>query len=354
MRHQFHEFTLSGSASDSSVTRFVMIRVIGVFECAALLFSLLIPVAHIYAQTQADMNSQTRAECVQADSELNKTYEALLTKLPDAERKQKLKESQRAWLAFRDSEAAFAADQARGGSMAPTIRYETMTELTQQRIKQLKTTVAEGAASGGKGASTTTPSASPDSDIEPEGSPTGEKIRDISPNKKFAMRILYEADIVQEDPEKISSETIKAIELVSHPSKKVVAQLLPSDDVGAHYENIRLVWSPDSKWCAFYYNSPRVGYTSVYRHQRADKFVSVTKPEDLSVHVEGDVRNEYIRPLRWARPGVLLLEQLSLFQGGDEVEYQLTAGLDPKAGKFGILSKKKLPPEVRQKEDYWP
>src|SRR6266540_3206616 len=255
MRHQFHEFTLSGSASDSSVTRFVMIRVIGVFECAALLFSLLIPVAHIYAQTQADMNSQTRAECVQADSELNKTYEALLTKLPDAEGKEKLKQSQRAWLAFRDSEAAFAADQARGGSMAPTIRYETMTELTQQRIKQLKTTVAEGAASGGKGASTTTPSASPDSDIEPEGSPTGEKI---------------------------SSETIKAIELVSHPSKKVVAQLLPSDDVGAHYENIRLVWSPDSKWCAFYYNSPRVGYTSVYRHQRADKFVSVTKPEDLS------------------------------------------------------------------------
>src|SRR6266540_3247542 len=116
MRHQFHEFTLSGSASDSSVTRFVMIRVIGVFECAALLFSLLIPVAHIYAQTQADMNSQTRAECVQADSELNKTYEALLAKLPDAESKQKLKESQRAWLAFRDAEAAFAADQARGGS----------------------------------------------------------------------------------------------------------------------------------------------------------------------------------------------------------------------------------------------
>ncbi|PYI62415.1 MAG: hypothetical protein DMF07_13640 [Verrucomicrobia bacterium] len=44
--------------------------------------------------------------------------------------KQKLKESQRAWLAFRDAEAAFAADQLRGGSMAPTIRYETMAELT--------------------------------------------------------------------------------------------------------------------------------------------------------------------------------------------------------------------------------
>jgi hypothetical protein len=38
-----------------------------------------------------------------------------LAKLPDAEGKEKLKQSQRAWLAFRDAEAAFAADQARGG-----------------------------------------------------------------------------------------------------------------------------------------------------------------------------------------------------------------------------------------------
>src|SRR5215475_10829138 len=186
-----------------------------------------------------------------------------------------------------------------------------------------------------------------------EESPTAEKIRDISPNKKFAMRILYDAEAEQEDPEKIDSTTINAIELVSLPSKKVVAQLLASDDVGTHYENIRLVWSPDSKWCAFYYNDPRVGYTSVY-WQRSDKFVPVTKRQDLSVHVEGDVRNEYIRPLRWARPGVLLLEQLSLFHEGDEVEFQLNAGLDPKTGNFRILSKKKLPPDVREKEDYWP
>ena len=85
------------------------------------------------------MNTQARAEFEQADAELNKTYEALLTRLPDAGSKEKLKQSQRAWLAFRDAEAAFVADQARGGSMASTIRYETMKELTQQRIKQLNT-----------------------------------------------------------------------------------------------------------------------------------------------------------------------------------------------------------------------
>jgi uncharacterized protein YecT (DUF1311 family) len=65
-------------------------------QCAALLISLLIPVAQISAQTQAAMNAQARAQFEKADAELNKTYEALLTKLPDAASKQKLKESQRA------------------------------------------------------------------------------------------------------------------------------------------------------------------------------------------------------------------------------------------------------------------
>jgi uncharacterized protein YecT (DUF1311 family) len=112
-------------------------------QCAAPLISLLISVAHIHAQTQAAMNAEARADFVKVDAELNKTYEALLTKLPDAEAKQKLKESQRAWLAFRDAEAAFAADEAHGGSMAPTIRHETMAELTQQRIKHLKSHLEE-------------------------------------------------------------------------------------------------------------------------------------------------------------------------------------------------------------------
>src|SRR6266545_760699 len=99
-------------ALTGNVMRFLI--VLGGCTIAAILASLLIP--QIHAQTQAAMNAQVRAEFEQADAELNKTYEALLAKLPDAESKQKLKESQRAWLAFRDAEAAFAADQARGGS----------------------------------------------------------------------------------------------------------------------------------------------------------------------------------------------------------------------------------------------
>jgi uncharacterized protein YecT (DUF1311 family) len=76
-------------------------------RCAALLISFFLSVAHIYAQTQAAVNAQARAGFAQADAELNKIYEALLAKLPDAEGKEKLKQSQRAWLAFRDAEAAF-------------------------------------------------------------------------------------------------------------------------------------------------------------------------------------------------------------------------------------------------------
>ena len=187
-----------------------------------------------------------------------------------------------------------------------------------------------------------------------------EKIRDVSPDKKFAMRIRYDAETNKQliegekaNAEKIFSETIKAIDLVSLPSKQVVANLLPDEELGggSNYDDITLVWSPDSKWCAFYWNFPRVGYTTVYR-QRGEKFVELNKPEDLKVDVKGDVRNEYIRPLRWTKPGVLVLEQLSIFRGGeiDDAKFQFTASFDEKSGKFRVISKKKLHPDVK-KED---
>jgi uncharacterized protein YecT (DUF1311 family) len=99
---------------------------------------LIVPVVLLCAQTQSEMNAQARAEFERADAELNKTYNALLARLPDAESKQKLQDSQRAWIAFRYAEALFAADQVRGGSAAPVLRYTSMTQSTEQRIKQLK------------------------------------------------------------------------------------------------------------------------------------------------------------------------------------------------------------------------
>ena len=106
----------------------------------ALLIAVLVafPTSHANAQTQAEMNRQAAKDFEKADAKLNSTYAALLAKLPDADSKRKLKESQRAWIAFRDAEAAFAADQFRGGSAAPVLRSTSMTETTEQRIKQLK------------------------------------------------------------------------------------------------------------------------------------------------------------------------------------------------------------------------
>ena len=111
---------------------------VALVKCAALLILVFIPVAHIHAQTQAEMNAQARKDFERVDAELNSTYAALMAKLPDADSKRKLKESQRAWIAFRDAEAAFAADQFRGGSAAPVLRWTSMTQTTEQRIRQFK------------------------------------------------------------------------------------------------------------------------------------------------------------------------------------------------------------------------
>src|SRR5437870_12014846 len=130
-------------------------------QCAALLISLLIPLTQIHAQTQAAMNAQARADFQRADADLNKTYQSVLAKLPTVESKQKLREAQRAWVVSRDAEAARAAKEADGGSMAPTLRYETMTHLTRERIKELTNMADHGSQSGPKlaaGSATTSPS----------------------------------------------------------------------------------------------------------------------------------------------------------------------------------------------------
>ena len=72
--------------------------------------------SHATAQSQAEMNRQAAKDFEKVDAELNSPYAALMAKLPCAKSKQKLTESQRAWLAFRDAEAAFVADQERGGN----------------------------------------------------------------------------------------------------------------------------------------------------------------------------------------------------------------------------------------------
>jgi len=202
-----------------------------------------------------------------------------------------------------------------------------------------------------------------------------EKIQDISPDKRFAMRIRYDAEMYRKMfpaeksdagnasaalergiKEQYFFTTIKAVALVSLPEKAVVAEL-PWDGSA---EQLKLVWSPDSKWCALYAETARWGLSWVY-YLRGDQFVPLSEKEQaeadnegnergswvapLEIDVEGDVRREWLKPIRWVKPGVLLLEQSVIFRGADagEASYRLTAAFDEKTGKFRIVSKKKVP-----------
>jgi uncharacterized protein YecT (DUF1311 family) len=173
-------------------------------QCAAQLISLFIFVAHICAQTQAAMNAEARADFVRADADLNKTYKAVLAKLGDTDSKQKLREAQRAWLASRDAEAARAAKEAEGGSMAPTLRYEAMTDLTQKRIKELKAMLDHGGESEPKSVATDTPAA-------PASTPTA------SPNPSSLIHGFVKTFLVFPDTESPNGRYAVAWGLPKHP-----------------------------------------------------------------------------------------------------------------------------------------
>jgi hypothetical protein len=166
----------------------------------------------------------------------------------------------------------------------------------------------------------------------------------VSPDKKFAMRIVHDAGFGAN--EEIDSSAIHAIELIALPSKKVVTQLLPEEDVGLNFTGVKLLWSPDSKWCAFSHHEPRIGYTQVLRRV-GDDFQRAHNATDLLVDVKtvvkgaGSVRNEYVVPKRWTKPGVLLLQQQSILRDeGGEIILQLVARWDAKKAEFRVSSKK--------------
>jgi uncharacterized protein YecT (DUF1311 family) len=257
MRHEIHKFRLNDPTTNSILgSSFLFVRVISV--------ALLITVAHIHAQTQAGMNAQARAEFVRADADLNKTYQAVLKKFPNAESKLKLKKAQRAWIASRDAEATSAADEVRGGSMTSTLRYEAMTEFTQQRIKQLETKLTSNAAPDEKDASTPSPtptlSASPqESDKEPaEAQPTRSF---VSPDKKWEYR-----------PDESAPKIVKA-------GTDDVALDLSDQPAGNGFSFATVIWAPDSKRFAFNYGQGRTHATSLYQ-LHGDEWKALKSPDD--------------------------------------------------------------------------
>jgi uncharacterized protein YecT (DUF1311 family) len=234
--------------------KFVTIRAISV---AALFILLLIPVAHAHAPTQADMNAEARADFARADADLNKTYQSLLAKLPTAESKHRLRETQRAWVTSRDAAAARAAKEAEGGSMAPTLRYETMTRLTQERIKELKAMLDHGIESEPKSAAsrvTPSPASTPESSSEhaqsvsePEQTPSSSS-SSVSPDKKWE----YKPATNDRKPQIVKAGTDEAAGDLSC-------------DISTCGDGARVLWAPDSKRLAFYWGQGRTRQTSFYQ-----------------------------------------------------------------------------------------
>lgn len=72
-----------------------------------------------------------------ADADLNTAYKALFSRLDDGSQ-QRLRDAQRAWIAFRDKECAFRAQGNAGGSIRAVVSTDCIAELSTQRTQQLK------------------------------------------------------------------------------------------------------------------------------------------------------------------------------------------------------------------------
>jgi uncharacterized protein YecT (DUF1311 family) len=87
--------------------------------------------------TTAGMRNCENLRYQRAEQALDWVYAKLMKRL-DETGKDKLRTAQSAWLQFRQAEADFAADMARGGTLAPLIKITVMTDMTEARVVELK------------------------------------------------------------------------------------------------------------------------------------------------------------------------------------------------------------------------
>src|SRR3954465_6995334 len=87
--------------------------------------------------SQAEASDCAHQEYKAADAELNKVYGQLAGVL-DAEDKASLKESELAWIKYRDSTCVFESSQYKGGTMRGMIESVCLTRVTKARTAELK------------------------------------------------------------------------------------------------------------------------------------------------------------------------------------------------------------------------
>lgn len=323
---------------------------------AGLLVLLLVPVTQIYAQTQAAMNAQARAEFARADADRNKTYQAVLAKLRDAASKQKLREKQRAWLASRDAEAARVAGQADGGSMALTIRYETMTHLTQERIKELKDTLTAKAPPGEEDTVMPSPaptatSSAPAQKPDNEPSAAAPNRGSVSPDKKWE----YNCD--EYDSGYCYAEIVTAGTM-----ERAVDLDQELNVYGPDSREAEVMWAPDSKRFAFNYSPTHAHHyvyiTVAFYELRGEHWVALPSllkgaersqvvqlaKEQLPKKLHGRreaARSDILKMRRWIDPDTAILYAYSVWDDNSEAAFLFTVKFDV-AGKPNIIKTQRL------------
>ena len=89
------------------------------------------------SRTQSEMTACLGDDMKSADALLNKNYQTLMKQL-GAKDKTNLRDAQRAWIVYRDKECAFRTAPYQDGSVAPSLIAACVTELTSQRILDLR------------------------------------------------------------------------------------------------------------------------------------------------------------------------------------------------------------------------
>ena len=177
---------------------------------------------------------------------------------------------------------------------------------------------------------------------------SAEKIRDTSPNGKFAVCISYDSEANQKlvesnkaAPGTVFGDAVQTIDLIALPGKEPVEHLVGERANGFSLDDIAVVWSPDSRAFALYQAENRVSYLTIEELSNG-KFVVVSEPDTLSVDVK-EAFTQKVRPVRWLKPGVLLLEETATFRNQrPPVTLQLTGAKDAQTGKYKIISQKRV------------
>jgi uncharacterized protein YecT (DUF1311 family) len=90
-----------------------------------------------HAQTNTEMKEQAGRILDKSDKAMNEAYQQLLSVLND-EGKKRLRETQRAWIAYRDAQAGFDSHHMAGGTGEGLERLGSLNQLTEKRTKRLQ------------------------------------------------------------------------------------------------------------------------------------------------------------------------------------------------------------------------